>query len=178
MSTFRTDEARAVLARTPATLDALLRGLPDPWIEAPDGDDGWTPHEVVGHLIIGERTDWITRARSILEHGEADIWKPFDRFAQQRECAGLPLDDLLDEFAELRAANLEAFDALGLDEERLALRGVHPAFGSVSMEQLMATWVAHDLGHIAQIVRAMAGRYREAAGPWTEYLPILAPKVR
>ncbi len=168
-------EARPILARTPAVLDTMLRDLPSPWIEASSGPGDWSPYDVVGHLIAGDKTDWIPRSRIILDGG-VEPFAPFDRFAQEHDSVGRTLPELLDEFAALRRANLEAFDAFDLSPANLRREGKHPAFGTVTLAQLLSTWVAHDLGHIAQIVRAMAGRYREDAGPWTAYLPILAPR--
>lgn len=170
---FDLDRAVAVLERTPATLRSLLLGLPNAWTDADEGPDTWSPYVIVGHLIHGERTDWLTRARIILGPGPDRRFEPYDRFAQFRESAGKSLADLLDEFAELRAANLVVLKSLQLDDEQLARLGEHPAFGPVSLRQLLATWVAHDLGHLAQIARVMAKQYREAVGPWRAYLPVL-----
>ena len=165
--------AREILARTPDTLNALLRGLPDAWARVNEGPDTWSAYDVVGHLVHGERADWIPRARIILEHGAARAFEPFDRFAQFRESAGKSLDALLDEFGALRRENLATLDALRIGSETLAREGRHPDFGVVTMGQLLATWVVHDLGHIAQISRVMAKRYASEVGPWKEYLPVL-----
>jgi hypothetical protein len=170
---FRLDEAVAVLTRTPATLDALLRGLPDGWIDAHEGGETWSPFDVVGHLIHCERTDWIPRARIILEHGESRPFDPFDRFAQFEESKGKTLPGMLDEFAELRAGCLRALASMELSDADLERRGTHPQLGGVTLGQLLATWTAHDFGHISQIVRAMARQYTEAVGPWEQYLSIL-----
>jgi hypothetical protein len=170
---FRLDESVAVLTRTPAVLDALLRGLPEGWINAHEGGDTWSPFDVIGHLIHCERADWILRARIILEHGESRTFDPFDRFAQFKESEGKTLDGMLDEFAALRAECLRTLAAMNLTDADLDRRGRHPAFGEVTLGQLLATWTAHDLGHIAQIVRAMAKQYTEAVGPWEQYLSIL-----
>jgi hypothetical protein len=170
---FRLDESVAVLTRTPAVLDALLRGLPEGWINAHEGGDTWSPFDVIGHLIHCERADWILRARIILEHGESRTFDPFDRFAQFKESEGKTLDGMLDEFAALRAECLRTLAAMNLTDADLDRRGRHPAFGEVTLGQLLATWTAHDLGHIAQIVRAMARQYTEAVGPWEQYLSIL-----
>jgi hypothetical protein len=148
---FAMEEAVAILARTPPTLDALLRGLPDGWIAADEGTDTWSPFDVVGHLIHGERTDWIPRARIILENGEARAFDSFDRFAQFADSEGKTLADLLDEFAALRQDNLGALAGLRLSEVDLDRRGRHPALGTVTLRQLLATWVAHDLDHVVQI---------------------------
>ncbi len=171
-------EARAVLARTPAALDAWLRGLPEAWTTADEGPGTWSAFDVVGHLIHGEKTDWLPRARIVLAHGEARPFDPYDRFAQERESAGKTLDDLLDEFAALRAANLEALDALHLSDADLARRGAHPGLGAVTLGELLAAWVVHDLGHLAQVARVMAKRYGTAVGPWTAYLPVVADRPR
>jgi hypothetical protein len=163
----------AVLSRTPATLRAMLDGLPPDWTDATEGPETWSPYVIVGHLIHGERTDWIGRAKIILDQGANRRFEPYDRFAQFRESQGRSLTDLLDEFAQLRAANLHTLEGWHLGEEQFALEGEHPAFGAVTLRQLLATWVVHDLGHIAQIARVMAKQYRDAIGPWSEYLPIV-----
>lgn len=170
---FTFDEATALLSRTPAVLDAWLRGLPDGWITAHEGDGTWSPFDVMGHLIHGERTDWMGRARMILEHGESRIFEPFDRFAQFRESEGKTLPQLLDEFATLRRQNLADLAALNLTEADLDRRGRHPAFGTVTLRQLLATWVAHDLDHISQIARVLARQYTDEVGPWQAYLRII-----
>lgn len=170
---FDLEEGIAVLARTPATFRALLAGLPAAWIECNEGPDTFSPFDNVGHLIHGERADWIPRAQLILSQGADRTFQPYDRFAQVRESAGKSIDTLLDEFAALRAQNLTTLRAWNLAEAQLALEGTHPAFGTVTLRQLLATWVAHDLGHIAQTARVMAKRQREAVGPWRAYLPVL-----
>jgi hypothetical protein len=170
---FVMEEAVAILARTPATLDALLRGLPDGWTAANEGGDTWSPFDVIGHLIHGERTDWVPRARIILEHGEARAFEKFDRLAQFAESDGRTLPILLDEFASLRQESLRQLAALGLTVEDLDRRGRHPAFGVVTLRQLLATWVAHDLDHIMQISRVLARQYSEEVGPWRAYLRII-----
>ena len=165
--------AVAVLRRTPGTLGALLDGLPPQWTDATEGPDTWSPYDILGHLVHGERADWIPRARIILAQGEDRRFQPFDRLAQFRESEGKSLADLLDEFTRLRAQSLETLAGWRLTEEQLALEGEHPAFGRVTLRQLFATWVAHDLGHIAQTARVMAKQYRDAVGPWRAYLPVL-----
>lgn len=170
---FRLTDAIAVLERTPETFRALLGGLPDGWITCDEGPDTFTAFDNVGHLIHGERADWIPRARIILTQGPDRRFRPFDRFAHVRESAGKSIVDLLDEFARLRAENLATLRGWELTERELALEGEHPEFGRVTLRQLLATWVAHDLGHIAQTARVMAKRYREAVGPWRAYLPVL-----
>jgi hypothetical protein len=170
---FNLNQAIAVLARTPKALDALLRALPDGWVLSNEGDGSWSAFDIVGHLIVGERTDWITRARVILEHGEAREFTPFDRFAQARETQGKSLDQLLDEFAEARAKSLAELEALHLLPENLAKRGRHPRLGVVTLSQLLSTWTAHDMTHLHQLARVMAHQYREAVGPWVAFLGVL-----
>lgn len=166
----------AVLERTPATFDALLAGLPEAWIATNEGPDTFSPFDNVGHLIHGERTDWIPRARIILDQGTDRRFAPYDRFAQVRESQGKTLVDLLNEFARLRAENVATLRTWNLSERELALEGEHPELGSVTLRQLLATWVAHDLGHVAQTARVMAKRYRDAVGPWRAYLPVLGAR--
>ncbi|MEM1043622.1 MAG: DinB family protein [Bacteroidota bacterium] len=173
MSTFDLDHGRDLLARTPATLGALLRDLPEPFVHADEGAGTWSPFDVVGHLIHGERTDWMVRARLILTDGGPHAFEPFDRFAQEEASRGKTLNELLDAFAALRAQNLRDFDALRLAEAGLDRQGHHPDLGTVTLRQLLATWTVHDLGHIAQINRAMAKVYRDAVGPWRAYLSVL-----
>jgi hypothetical protein len=163
----------AILERTPRTLRAMLAGLPSTWTEATEGPETWSPYVVVGHLIHGERTDWIPRAQIILAQGPERRFTPYDRFAQLRESQGKSLADLLDEFARLRAENLITLAGWRLTDAQLALEGEHPELGRVTLRQLLATWVAHDLGHIAQAARVMAKQYREAVGPWRAYLPVM-----
>jgi hypothetical protein len=163
----------AILQRTPNAFRAMLAGLPSQWTDATEGPETWSPYVIMGHLLHGERTDWITRARIILAQGEHRRFEPYDRFAQFRESEGKSLTDLLDEFARVRAENLATLEAWQLSDTQLALEGEHPAFGRVTLRQLLATWVAHDLGHIAQTARVMAKQYREAVGPWRAYLPVM-----
>jgi hypothetical protein len=166
-------DAIAVLSRTPAALDALLRDLPDMWTRRGEGEDTWSVFDVIGHLIEGERTDWMPRARIILQFGETRAFDPFDRFAHQREAEGKSLGQLLDEFASLRAANLDELLALKLTAEDLRRRGRHPALGGVTLSELVATWAVHDLTHLHQVSRIMADQYRAAVGPWSAYLGVL-----
>jgi DinB family protein len=170
---FDLTDAVAVLQRTPATLRALLDGLPPAWTEGNEGPETWSPYVIVGHLIHGERADWIPRAKIILAQGPDRRFEPYDRFAQFRESQGKSLADLLDEFAHLRAENLATLAGWHLSDVHLALEGEHPEFGAVTLRQLLATWVAHDLGHIAQTARVMAKQYRAAVGPWRAYLPVM-----
>jgi len=166
-------EAVQVLSRTPATLRALLSGLGDEWLAADEGPETFTPRDVIGHLIHGEETDWIPRLRIILESGESRPFTPFDRFGFKEKYGRRPIDELLRRFAELREDNLRQLGALRLAPEQLALRGTHPELGTVTLSQLLATWVAHDLTHVSQVVRVMAKRYQDAVGPWRAYLRIL-----
>ncbi|MGA8428561.1 MAG: DinB family protein [Candidatus Sulfotelmatobacter sp.] len=173
LTEFNLGEVIAVLARTPPTLNALLRGMPDIWVRRNEGNDSWSAFDIVGHLIVGERTDWMPRARVILEHGEAQPFTPFDRFAQLKEGRGKSLEQLLDDFSSLRKSNLAALGALNLQKEDLARRGTHPALGVVTLSELLATWAVHDLTHLHQLSRVMANQYREAVGPWNAYLGVL-----
>jgi hypothetical protein len=170
---FSLDEALAVLTRTPATLNVLLRGLPNIWVRCNEGNDTWSPFDIVGHLIYGERTDWMPRVRIMLENGEARSFDPFDRFAQLKESQDKSLEQLLDDFARLRRENLSALQALNLKREDLTKRGRHPTLGVVTLFELLATWAVHDLTHIHQLSRVMAHQYRDAVGPWTAYLGVL-----
>jgi len=151
----------------------MLGGLPAEWTEGTEGGESWSPYVVVGHLIHGERTDWIPRAEIILAQGPQRRFTPYDRFAQFTESKGKTLPTLLDEFAELRAGNLATLRGWKLTDQHLALEGEHPAFGAVTLRQLLASWVVHDLGHIVQVARTMAKQYADAIGPWREYLPVV-----
>ncbi|HYL30079.1 MAG TPA: DinB family protein [Gemmatimonadales bacterium] len=163
----------AVLRRTPAAIRALLTDLPDAWLRATEGPDTWSPFDVLGHLIDGEETDWIPRARIILARGPTPAFEPFDRFRHLRLNRDTPAAELLDRFGRLRAANLAVLEGFRLTPADLALEGLHPELGRVTLRQLLATWVAHDLGHVGQIVRVMAKQYGAAVGPWRRYLPVL-----
>ncbi|MDH4043445.1 MAG: DinB family protein [Gemmatimonadota bacterium] len=165
-------DALAILERTPIVLRSWLADLPDAWLRADEGPDTFSPIEVLGHLIHGERTDWMTRTRAILGH-ETTRFEPFDRFAQRQDFVGWSAVQLLDEFAQLRAANLKTLRALPIAEATLAREGHHPELGTVTLGELLATWVVHDLSHMGQIARVMAKRYGSAVGPWRAYLPIL-----
>ena len=170
---FQLHLAIEILARTPPTLRALLSELPDEWLHANEGPDTFSAYENLAHLVHGEHTDWIPRAQIILAQGENRRFHPFDRFAHRRESAGKSVGDLLDEFTELRAQNLETLRGWQLNDAELALEGEHPAFGTVTLRQLLSTWVAHDLGHLGQIARVLAKQYRDAVGPWRAYMPIM-----
>lgn len=173
---FNLNDAVAVLERTPAGLTALLSGLPETWIRSTEGEGTWSPYDVIGHLIHGERTDWIPRARHILA-GETRAFESFDRTAQFRESEGNSLGELLKMFADLRRENVAALVEMNLTEADLERKGLHPELGDVTLGQLLATWVVHDLDHVAQIARTMAKVYGEATGPWTAYLSILRDRV-
>jgi DinB family protein len=170
---FQLTHALEVLERTPATFRALLGGLTDAWTSPNEGPDTFSAFDNVGHLIHGERTDWIPRARIILAQGANRRFEPFDRFAQYRESQGKNVTDLLDDFARLRADNLAMLRGWRLSEKELALGGEHPELGPVTLRQLLSAWVAHDLGHVAQTARVLAKQYRDAVGPWRAYLPVL-----
>lgn len=178
MAAFALDEAVAILERTPSVLRAWLAELDEAWLVADEGPDTFSPKEVVGHLLHGEEADWIPRARMILEHGEARTFEPFDRFAQRALLARHSAEALLERFAAARTGSLETLRGWRLSAAQLALRGRHPAFGPVTLGQLLSTWAVHDLGHVAQIARVMAKRYAEEVGPWREYLPVLRDRTR
>ena len=167
------DHTIAFLTRTPAALDALLRDLPEAWTLRNEGEGTWSAFDVVGHLIHAERTDWIPRARIILQFGETRTFEPFDRRPQERESQGKSLGQLLDEFGHLRSEKLDELRALNLRPQDLERRGRHPALGVVTLSELLAAWVAHDLTHLHQISRIMAYQYRAAVGPWSAYLGVL-----
>jgi len=170
---FQLDEAVAILRRTPTVVNELLRNLPDDWVRMNEGPDTWSPYDIVGHLIHGEETDWIPRAKIFLEYGEARAFEPFDRFAQFEKSKGKSLTELLETFAQLRRRNLEALAGLNIKPAQLEKRGRHPELGDVTLGQLLAPWTVHDLSHISQITRVMCKQYGAAVGPWKAYLPIL-----
>ena len=173
---FKLVEAVEMLRHTPTTVAALLEGIPDTWARATEGDGTWSPYDVVGHLIHGERTDWIPRVRHILA-GQTRPFDPFDRSAQFVESADKPLDELLATFEEVRSRNVSELVAMNLDSTDLRRTGHHPELGEVTLGQLLATWVVHDLDHVAQIARTMAKVYAEAVGPWQAYLSILRDRT-
>jgi DinB superfamily len=170
---FRLDEALPVLRRTPAVLRALLSDVPAPWAAATEGAGTWSPYDVVGHLIHAERTDWVPRIEHLLRHGDAVAFPPFDREAMFTASQGRSLGELLDTFDGARTDSLARIQALNLSDADLVKRGRHPEFGVVTLGQHCATWVAHDLSHISQVVRVMARQYTDAVGPWRAYLSIL-----
>jgi hypothetical protein len=163
----------ALLERTPDALTALLRGLPDSWTRGDEGGDSWSAFDIVGHLIHGEKTDWLPRTRRILASGESKPFDKFDRLAQRRESKGKTLDQLLDEFTTLREENIDALQALNLTPADLAKKGKHPALGTVTLGQLLASWPVHDLTHLHQLSRVMAHQYRGLIGPWPKYMGVL-----
>jgi len=169
---FAIESARDVLQRTPDTLRALVSDLPEPWLHGREAAYAWSPYQVCGHLLHIEECDWIDRTRVILEHGTTRVFEPVDREAGFARFDGQPLSDLLDRFARQRRVNLEELARLVTSDE-LERRGVHPDFGEVTLAQLLATWVVHDLNHLNQIVKTMAKEYTDAVGPWREFLPIL-----
>jgi hypothetical protein len=175
LTEFSLAESIAILTRTPATLNAMLRGMPDIWVRRNEGKDTWNALDIVGHLIVGERTDWLPRVRIIMENGEARAFDAFDRFAQSKETQdkSVEIDQLLGDFGRLRTKNLTALQALNLQPEDLARRGRHPALGVVTLSELLATWAVHDLTHLHQLSRVMAHQYRDAVGPWIAYLGVL-----
>lgn len=166
------EQTTALLAHTPAALNALLRELPLEWTESDEGEGTWNARQVIAHLVHCERGDWLTRTKVILEFGESKVFDPLDRGAHLKS-ADISLPELLDEFARLRAANLEELRGMRIGPEELALKGKHPAFGSVTLSQLLAAWAAHDMTHLHQISRILAHQYREATGPWSAYLGVL-----
>lgn len=173
---FNLEQATDVLRRTPGSLSALLADLDDQWIRATEGPDTFSPFDVVGHLIDGEETDWIPRARIILARGPSPAFEPYDRFRHRARNTHRSLESLLQEFARLRAENLVLLRSWQLTETDLDLPGLHPGLGRVSLRQLLAAWVVHDLGHVAQVARVMAKRYREEIGPWAPYLPVVTDR--
>lgn len=170
---FSLERSLQVLERTPRVLRAWLDGLDKEWTHGNEGPDTFSPFDVVGHLIHGERTDWMPRLRIILEHGPARTFEPFDRFAHYEASKGKSLGQLLDTFEALRQNNLSRLRSLGLNDEQLELTGTHPDLGMVTLRQLLATWTAHDLGHLAQIARTQMIQYRDAVGPWRAYMRLL-----
>jgi len=175
---FDLDQSIQVLQRTPATLAGLLRGVSEPWIRGTEGPETFSPFDVVGHLIDGEETDWIPRARIILARGPDPRFAPYDRFRHRTRNLGARLESLLDEFATLRAANLGLLRSWNLTPRELDLPGQHPSLGPVTLRQLLAAWVVHDLGHVAQVARVMAKQYLDEVGPWVQFLPVLTDHLQ
>jgi hypothetical protein len=171
---FQLEHTKEILRRTPATLNSLLRSLPQEWALSNEGPESWSPFDIVGHLIHAEEADWIPRAKIILDYGEKHAFEPFDRFAMFEKSRGKSLGDLLDRFEWLRGESLKELEGMNLTSEMLEKRGMHPELGVVTLSQLLSTWVVHDLGHIGQIVRVMAKQYSEVVGAWRAYLPVLS----
>ena len=174
---YQYDQAVEILRRTPATLTALLRGLPGAWTKSTAGPDTWSAYDVVGHLLHGEETDWIGRTRIILDYGEERPFDAFNRTAMFEKYRGYSLDQVLEAFEQARERNLATLSELRITPEKLTLKGTHPALGSVTLSQLLATWVVHDLNHVGQIVEVMSRQYAEAVGPWSAYLAILTRPI-
>jgi hypothetical protein len=170
---FDLQKATEILNRTPEVLATLLSGLSDEWILQNEGEETWSPFDVMGHLIHGEKADWIERMEIILSDSENKNFKPFDRFAQFEESKGKNMAQLIIEFRSLRQHNMTLLHSKTIDAIALSKTGIHPTFGEVTLENLLATWVAHDLGHMAQIARVMAKQYKNEVGPWEAFLPIL-----
>ncbi|MDO5979270.1 DinB family protein [Flavivirga spongiicola] len=171
--TYNLKQALEILERTPNTLNAWLTNLSDEWIYTNEGDNTWSVFDVVGHLIHGEKTDWMIRTRIILSDSENKTFESFDRFAQFENSKGKTLQQLLKEFSELRVENLKALKQLEIKESQFGMKATHPELGEVTLKELLATWVTHDLGHIAQITRVMAKLYKDEVGPWEAFIPIL-----
>jgi uncharacterized damage-inducible protein DinB len=170
---YNTTKALEILEQTPKTLNSFLGNLSDEWIHNNEGENTWSPYDIVGHLIHGEKTDWVPRLKIILSNSKNKTFAPFDRFAQFEASKDKTITQLLNEFATLRHKNLTIVKQLNLSKVQLQLKGTHPEFGEVNLSQLISTWVTHDLGHIAQISRVMAKQYKTEVGPWTAYISIL-----
>ena len=170
---YRIDHALEILRRTPRILRAQLKGLDETWVRSNYGPDTFSPFDVVGHFVHGEKVDWICRTKIILEHGESRPFDDFDRYAMHEDSRGKSIDDLLDEFESRRNDNLAELESMNITEEQFTLTGTHPDFGRVQLGHLLATWVVHDLHHLAQICKAMSYQYRDEIGPWREYIGIV-----
>jgi uncharacterized damage-inducible protein DinB len=170
---FQIEEAIEILSQTPVVVKSLLENLSDDWIKSESNAESWSAFDIVGHLIHGEETDWIPRAELILAQGENTTFEPFDRFAQFEKSKGKTLNELIENFAASRAKSLRKLREMNLTEEKLQLKGIHPELGEVTIEQLLATWTVHDLGHIKQLVTVLARKYAENVGAWKQYLSIL-----
>ncbi|WP_272149863.1 DinB family protein [Tenacibaculum aiptasiae] len=170
---FELNKSIEILEKTPQILEALLNGLSKEWIVNNEGKNTWSPYDIVGHLIFGEKTDWMVRIKTILSESENKLFEPFDRFAQLKEDQNKPIQELIKEFKTIRKSNLNELISLNITTEDYNLTGIHPEFGQVTLKQLISTWAVHDLGHIAQISRVMAKQYTEEVGPWINYLGIL-----
>lgn len=170
---FSLEKSIEILEKTPTVLESYLKDLSEEWIKNNEGKNTWSPYDIVGHLIFGEKTDWIIRIMTILSDSENKLFEPFDRFAQLNKHSKMPITELLEEFRELRKNNLNELKSLNIIEKDFNRIGIHPEFGEVTLMQLVSTWVVHDLGHIGQISRVMAKQYSKEVGPWIDYLGIL-----
>jgi len=170
---FNLFEIQLILSRTPLLLNQLLSELPEEWIKNNEGENTWSPYDIVGHLIHGEKTDWIPRAKIILENGADKNFEPYDRFAQFENSKGKTIGTLLSEFGELRNRNIDELKKMNLSAEQLELEGIHPEFGKVTLKELLSTWLVHDLNHINQITRVLATNYKKKVGPWIQYISFM-----
>lgn len=170
---FELNKAIEILKRTPKSLKVLLNDLSNDWVYENEGINTWNPFDIVGHLIHGEKTDWIVRCNIILRNNSNNKFAEFDRFAQFENSKGKSLTELLNEFEQLRTKNIKELNSLNISNKELNLKGIHPEFGTINLRQLISTWVVHDLGHISQISRVMAKQYKDEVGPWIAYLGIL-----
>ena len=170
---FDLNKSIEILNRTPYVLEALLSGINDEWLMSNEGENTWSPFEIIGHLIHGDKTDWVTRMENILSDAQNKNFKPFDRLGQFKASQGKSTMQLLDEFKKIRKQNIEILESKKITSKDLTRKGIHPAFGEVTLEQLLATWTVHDLSHLAQIARVMAKQCKNEVGPWKQYLPIL-----
>ena len=170
---FELEKSIGVLSKTPFVIESLLKGLSEDWLKNNEGENTWSPYDILGHLIHGEKTDWIPRVKIILSNSDHKTFEPFDRFAQMKRDSEIPIESLLEEFKALRTNSLKILESLQIDDLKLKEKGIHPELGEVSLKELLSTWVVHDLGHIAQISRVMAKQYKSQVGPWTAYLGIL-----
>lgn len=170
---FELDKAIEILERTPGTIRAFLNDLSNDWIYENEGDNSWSPFDIIGHLIHGEKTDWIVRCDIILNNNATNRFEEFDRFAQFENSKGKTMNELLNEFEDFRKANISKLKSFNISSNEMKLKGIHPEFGTVSLEQLLSTWVVHDLDHLSQISRVMASQYKDLIGPWRAYLGIL-----
>ncbi len=170
---FEINKAIEILKRTPLTIERLLDGISEEWLLNNEGEDTWSPYEIVGHLIHGEKTDWIPRTKIILSNLENKTFKPFDRFAQKKESQSKSISELLEEFKKLRTDNVEELRSLNINDTDLSKKGIHPELGEAKLKELLSTWVVHDLGHISQIARVMAKQFKDEVGVWKEYLGVL-----
>ena len=170
---YRLDQSIEILKTTPYVIESYLSQLSKYWIMNNEGKDSWSPYDILGHLIIGEKTDWMTRVKTILSDSDNKLFEPFDRLAQLNEDQNKSIETMIEEFKNLRKQNLDELIALQITEKNLSHIGIHPEFGEVTLKQLFATWTVHDLGHIGHISRVMAKQYTKEVGPWSAYLSVL-----